>query len=180
MRSQGGAGVWSGMQGGAPRSGIMPFVRVAQFFDRPAVIRAMRPARLRYFSRAGGAVRLTARRSMRRKKDPNQASPPGRPPYAHQGGLREGIWYGYDEHRDSVVIGPTLFKSSRVRKGSMTTPALHEHGGRRFNPRSGQDHVYPARPYMQPALDVVQPRLPQMYVQAFQKTAGRGSQRRLR
>ena len=105
-------------------------------------------------------------------------SPAGTPPFVRDGGLKEGIWYGYDAGRDSCVVGPTLFKRSRRKNGQFTVPALHEYGGVRFNPRSGRDARYPARPYMAPALEKIQPRLPEIYAWAFRGAPLKGQRNR--
>lgn len=131
--------------------------RVEMFFDRPAVLKAMDKARVRSFAIAGGFIRQTARRSMRRRKT---ASPPGSPPSARSGELRDRLYFGYDKSTDSVVVGPEGFRGSGV-------PALHERGGtirrkrRRGSRRPGGSSVeetitvtYPPRPFMDPALHV--------------------------
>lgn len=140
-------------------------VRVTQFFDRKPIIDRLHRAELRYLRKAGAVVRLTAKRSMRRHKG---ASSPGKPPHAHVGRLRDLIFFGLDSATNSVVIGPSLLNGSS-RKGGQTLPALHEFGGKRFNSRTGRDAVYEPRPYMGPALEATEPKLPFYFQEAYAK-----------
>ena len=115
-------------------------VNVNWFFDRPHVASVLGKAEKKFLSKAGGQVRLTARRSIRKKgkarSAPGQgrareqwlheiqeqpASPAGHPPYTHTGFLRESILYALDPTDKSVVIGPS--KSPWLNQ-------LHEFGGR--------------------------------------------------
>lgn len=150
------------------------------FFDREAVQKAVDAATVRTLNRLGAMVRLTARRSMRRKKGP---SAPGQPPHAHGGPkkagkkftgawLKELILYSYDPLTRTVVVGPLKFRRSNV-------PALHEFGGtadkvewrtvagKRVPVKVGVSH-YPPRPYMKPALDKILP----LFAEKFRGTVG--------
>jgi len=93
---------------------------------------------------AAAAIRLTARRSIRKSKS---YSAPGAPPHTRRGLLRGAILYGVERYRDSAVIGPTY---ERVGTSAMA----HEFGGRYRKER------YPKRPFMGPALEKLTPRLP--------------------
>lgn len=104
------------------------------FFDRDAVLQragAMKARRLGY---AGSLVKLAAKRSMRRRK---KTAPPGMPPSAHEGGIRDNVFSWYDpagaNGNGSAVIGPTLFGTvgfdDRGNKVPAGVPATHEYGG---------------------------------------------------
>lgn len=149
-------------------------VKTTQFFDRKAVTSRVAPARLRFLRRAGGAVRLTARRSIKKtgwaRKPPKKfgktgkitkawwkwwqelkdrpAAPPGSPIHTHtaSGGARDAILFGLDTSAESVVVGFSADVFDEIGE-------LHEGGGTRFGKR------YPARPTIGPALTKVQPKL---------------------
>lgn len=149
------------------------------FFDRAAVRNAVDRADRIALSRIGAFVRRRARTSLRRRK---KTSSPGQPPSVHASGRDslKTILFGYEASRHSVVVGPVkLNQASRTSSGRMTIPQLHEFGGTaqieeersRFTPpgmwfsrdrrrraRPGQrfrtrQAIYPARPFMGPALD---------------------------
>jgi len=141
----------------------------ALFFDRARVKQAMDKATRRVLNRFGGFVRLTARRSIRRRK---AVSEPGRPPTSRTGLLRRNIWYAYDPSARSVVVGPVP-----IRQRS-DAPAILEYGGvtkRRVievkNRQTGRREFrysrnvrprrvrYRPRPYMSPAFDLGKQRL---------------------
>lgn len=139
-------------------------VRSEQFFDRKRIVNRLSKISLRFLNRAGGHTRKVARRSMRRRKG---ASPPGSPPFAHTGYLRDYLFYGLDEIRDSVVIGPSLLAGAERR--GVSVPSLHEFGGSIFNARTGRDDIYEPRPYMGPALELTEPLLPGFFNEAYAK-----------
>ena len=191
------------MLGGGP--GVR--INVDWFFDRPRVARILGKAEKKFLSKAGGTVRTTARRSVRKKgkarSAPGQArardrwlheikeqppSPPGTPPYTHTGFLREDITYALDPIDKSVVIGPSK---------SPWLNALHEFGGRvtmgiwrrkttgtrvllKRGPKNKRAYTYegstvatyPPRPFMNPALDKIAPKLPEMYRHAVRVSTG--------
>ena len=119
------------------------------FFDTPRVVRSVDRMRRRELARAGGFVRTTSRRSIRKRKG---TSLPGRTPHSHTGDLKK-IYFGYDDATDSTVVGPLGFKKSNA-------PSTLEHGGftliRRRDPKTGhvtRKRVFiKKRPYMEPAL----------------------------
>lgn len=115
------------------------------FFDRAAVDKAVDAGLKKAFSRFGAFVRRRAQTSIRRRA---RSSPPGRPPSSHEGTLRKLIFFGYDPHRRSVVIGPAL-------GGAATgAPRVLEYGGDntvRAGRDRGQVRRYAARPFMTPA-----------------------------
>ena len=65
------------------------------------------------------AIRLTARRSIRRRKKPSR---PGSPPHTQTGRLKRSIRYEVDKATPDVVIGPVNEIAGRLWH-------LHEHGG---------------------------------------------------
>lgn len=93
---------------------------------------------------AAAALRITARRKIRRRKRP---APAGSPPHTHTGRLKRAIRYEVDRAADSALIGPAYDVVGLA-------GAAHEHGGRYRGDR------YPARPFMRPALESLRPRLP--------------------
>ena len=141
---------------------MIGMVSSKMFFDRKPVMRAAGRATRRVLSRFGAFVRRTARSSIRRRK---RVSDPGQPPSSHAGDLRQGILFGYDDRRDSVVIGPRPFNA----KNSQDALEMLEHGGttwRRFGYGSRRRRVratYQARPFMGPAMEKEEPKLPQMW-----------------
>ena len=130
------------------------------FFDSPKVVKSVDRMRQRQLARAGGMVRTTSKRSIRKRKKP---SLPGNPPHSHTGDLRK-IFFGYDKSNDSVIVGPLGFKNSKA-------PQALEHGGyvmlRRRDKKTGELVIKPVlirkRAYMQPALETVAPQIPGLF-----------------
>ena len=112
-------------------------------FDVEAVRKRAEQGSFRSLSHAAAAIRLTARRSIRRSKS---YSAPGTPPHTRRGLLRGAIVYGVEKYRDSAVIGPSY---ERVGTSAMA----HEFGGRY------RKETFPKRPFMGPALEKLTPRL---------------------
>lgn len=136
--------------------------RAIMFFDRQPVIKAMDRAKRRSLARAGGFIRQTARRSMRRAGPKVPPSSPGEPPRARAGQIRDLLFFGWDQGTESVVIGPETFTG---RSSGYIVPELHEHGGTvrlrsRRRGASGQQMpkaqsrmvTFAPRPFMDPAL----------------------------
>lgn len=137
----------------------------SNFIDRKAVTGRVPPMERRVLARAGGLVRTTARRSIRKRR---RVSSPGSPPSSHSGELRRLIFFAYDRDASEVVIGPLLFRGASPNSaGGKTTPQLLEEGGTRSVPtrrresRFGGQYTSPAksqqyapRPFMRPALDI--------------------------
>lgn len=69
---------------------------------------------------AGAAIRLVAKRSVRKRKGP---SPVGQPPHTHTRRLPRAIKYAVEKQRSVVVIGPDI-------QSLGTAGKAHEHGGR--------------------------------------------------
>ncbi len=138
-------------------------VKVSTFFDRPAVIKRVNRAKLQYLRIAGGRTRLTARRSIRPRK---QISLPGNPPNSHTGGLRESILFGLDPQRDAVLVGPTPRLRQRSPGGGLRGASVLEFGGELVGTDSAgkpRKMYYRARPFMGPALDKISPQLPELW-----------------
>ena len=106
---------------------------------------------------AGFSIAKMARESMTRARGP---SPAGTPPHVHRGRLRRSIRVAID--RDEVLIGPSY---ARMKTGSYPPwmASMHERGGTFGVNRQGRTSltktgkrrkpaVYPARPFMAPAL----------------------------
>ena len=128
------------------------------FFDREAVASKADAATRRVLSKFGAFVRRTAKGSIRNRQRP---APPGSPPSSHTGLLKKFIFFGYDADASSVVIGPTRLD----RRGQGEAPSLLEYGGQTTLVRRGKSGraAYAARPYMGPAFDQKQPKLPAMW-----------------
>jgi hypothetical protein len=95
--------------------------------NKAAVIKAAQAGSFNSLKHAGAALKLTARRSIRRHKDP---SPPGRPPHTRgrAGGLAKVIAIE-TESQTHIAIGP------EAGRGGSTIWDLHEFGGRRRRKR---------------------------------------------
>ena len=130
------------------------------FFDRAAIMGAVSKATVKIFKRFGGFVRIVAKRSIRKRKS---ISRPGQPPHSHTGLLKKFIFFSYDPGRRSVVIGPTPLP---WRIGPVKAPPLLEYGGTTFGLNFEDKLVrmsYRARPYMGPAFEKGQAKLPAMW-----------------
>ena len=129
------------------------------------VIKAAEKARLQSLRRSAFAVYTAARESIKSGDGP---SAPGTPPHTHTAGIvkskrskRFGMKrYGalprsikYDVDRDGMtaVIGPTL-------KDTGMAGYAHEFGADRPHTRTIEH--YPARPFMQPAMQAVLGKIP--------------------
>lgn len=130
------------------------------FFDSAKVQKQMDAATRRGMNTIGGYTRRVARTSLKVNKDPSE---PGRPPHIRSKGspLRSLLLYGYEHATKSVVIGPAAL-------GAAVTPAVLEFGGtvkpkrnRRGRPRR-PSKIKP-RPYMGPALELTQTKIPDVF-----------------
>jgi len=122
-------------------------MRAKTKFDKQKLLAKTKQANFKNLGHAGAALRLTARRSIRTRQKP---SPPGAPPHTRRGQLRRAIAYSLDKQRQVVVIGPE-------RDAVGTSGCAHEFGG------SYRRERYPKRPYMGPALEKLQDRLPDFW-----------------
>lgn len=126
------------------------------FFDRETVTKSVDRAERQVLSKFGSFVRRGARSSIRRRK---AISSPGFPPSSHTDLLKRNIFFLYDPERKSVVIGPIL-----LNKGT-DAPELLEHGGKvtRRRKRKRVRMTYRPRPFMGPAFEREQSKLPAMW-----------------
>ena len=156
---------------------LLPTIRVSQFFDRTAVKMRLDKATLKYLRRSGGAVRLTARRSIRQRK---AISKPGMPPSSHTGLLKNSIFFGLDNIAESAsaVVGPSAVWRQSNAGGSLRGASLLEFGGstirkrvRRYRNGGRRTEIkhlhYAPRPFLRPALDAIKPKLPQFFAEAY-------------
>jgi hypothetical protein len=132
-----------------------PFVTIHPrwFFDRQKVQNAVSRRERKVLSRFGAYVRQEARSRIRRRK---RVSKPDEGPTNQTGLLKQNIFFVYDPHRRSVVIGPTL----------LNAPATLEHGGvvvRKTRKGRSKRVVYAPRPYMGPAFQKENPKLPRLW-----------------
>ncbi len=135
------------------------------FFNTVAVTSKVPPAIRKALSKFGAFTRRTAKSSLKYGDKPSR---PGKPPTVHRSKaftrktkskgrvkqqpaspLRELIFFGYDEAKRSVVIGPALGGSHDG------APAAMEHGGANVITTNGVRKTvrFAARPFMQPAFD---------------------------
>jgi len=113
-------------------------------FDGKKIRKAAQAGSIKSLGHAGAAIRLTARRSIKRSATESQ---PGDAPHTRRGQLKRAIVFAVEGNKQSAVIGPDA---------AMVGPAgsAHEHGGHFRGQR------YPKRPFMGPALEKIKPRLP--------------------
>lgn len=126
-------------------------IKVQTLFNSARVIRIARSASLKNLAHAGGYIRITASRSIKRSPRPSQ---PGTPPHTRRGQLRRAIRYAVERERKSVVIGPEY---GTVGPSGMA----HEFGGR-FRSNS-----YDKRSFMGPALMKTREKLPQLWANSI-------------
>ena len=115
--------------------------------DFSKVRRRARSAQIESLGHAGAAIRLVARRSIRRSP---RASAPGHAPHTRRGQLKRAVLYAVEKARQSVVIGPAYQMIG-------LSATAHEFGGRY---RRGR---YPKRSFMGPALEKTRDRLPRFW-----------------
>lgn len=94
-------------------------VRAKTQFNQRSIQRQVQQASFRNLGHAGAAIRLTASRSIRKRKKPSR---PGAAPHTPTGHLRRVIRYSVDKANDAVAIGPTNEYSKSIWN-------LHEFGG---------------------------------------------------
>lgn len=126
-------------------------------------------------------VRRAAKSSIRKRAG---ESKPGNPPFSHSGLLRRHIYFDFDRHTKSAIIGPALLRGTRSRSQTMhgkTVPETLETGGvvRRWRGRRGhtssgwyyRQNIEP-RPYMLPALEKSRARMSDFWRQAYREHRG--------
>lgn len=112
-------------------------------FDGRKVQKAAKAGNIQSLGHAAAAVRLTARRSIKKGK---RSSAPGTPPHTQTKRLPAAIKYAVDNRRGSALIGPDAAVVGDSGKA-------HEFGG------LFRGEQYPRRPFMGPALEKIRPRL---------------------
>ena len=128
------------------------------FFDSAVVLKKTDAATHKVLGRFGAYVRQTARQSIRNRKGSSKS---GSPPTNQTGLLKYNIYFGYDPERQSVVIGP-----AKLNKGTPEALAALEYGGTStMTTRKGKKKriTVAARPFMGPAYEKEQPKLPAMW-----------------
>jgi hypothetical protein len=159
-------------------------IHVTSRVEVAKILKKQERATVRSLGHAGALIRMTARRSLRKRK-PDRHAPPGQPPYSHAApgefwGLRNAILYEVLRHENNVLVGPVFSRAERI-------AWVHEHGGVLHNRRSWKAiHLmarrhgwtreqarqqkrrpvpmrYPKRPFMGPALLQIQDRLPKFW-----------------
>ncbi len=144
---------------------MIRMVTKQMFFDRKAVTSRVDRATRKVLSRFGAFVRTGARHSIRKRK---ATSAPGEPPSSHTGLLRKFIFFGYDRDRRSVVIGP-----QRLNQKVGDAPHALEYGGTSTvveglrSRRKKRRIKVAARPFMGPAFEREQPKLPAMWAKSI-------------
>jgi hypothetical protein len=116
-------------------------------FNQEKVKKPAKQAAFRNLGHAGAAIRLTARRSIRKSKT---ASPSGTPPNTRRGQLKRGILYAVDKDTESVIVGSAYTIVGQSGKA-------HEFGGRY------KKQKYPKRSFMAPALEKNESRLSKIW-----------------
>jgi hypothetical protein len=139
----------------------MKNVSLDMFFDTDRVKKSADAATRKVLSKAGSFIRTTAKHSIRQRKKP---SAPGQPPSSHSGLLKRFIFFGYDEARKTVVVGPM-----RLNQKIGAAPEALEHGGEseiveglRGKRRKRKVRVR-ARPFMGPAMEQEIPKFPSLW-----------------
>ncbi len=94
-------------------------ITVRTQFDKQKLKKKAETATFTSLSEAGGAVRKTAKRSIRKRKKPSK---PGSPPHTQTGMLKRVIRYDVTNNRTIVAIGPVNEIAGRIWN-------LHEFGG---------------------------------------------------
>lgn len=139
----------------------MPFLKFnvnqakSQFFTED-VVKAEEIGKRKALSQIGAFVRRSSRSSIRKVGKKGKSSKPGKPPKSRTGLLKDFIFFAYDSHDRSVVIGPArLNKPKPEHSTAQTVPELLEFGGQASVMERGRDVrvTYAARPYMGPALE---------------------------
>jgi hypothetical protein len=105
-------------------------------FDAKKIRRKADQGSFKSLNHAAAAIRLTARRSIRRRKN---KSPAGNPPHTRRGQLKRALLYKVEKRRLSAVIGPAYSVVGRSGRA-------HEFGEKYYGRK------YPKRSYMGPAL----------------------------
>jgi hypothetical protein len=120
-------------------------------FDARKVRKKAEAGTFRSLNHAAAAIRLTARRSIRRSPKESAA---GTPPYTRRGLLKRALLYNVDKAKMTAVIGPAY--SIAGRSGS-----AHEFGGKYYGRK------YPKRSFLGPALNTNEKRISKFWSQSI-------------
>ncbi len=118
-------------------------ITVRTQFDKQKLKKKAETATFTSLREAGGAIRKTAKRSIRKRKKP---SSPGSPPHTQTGMLRRVIRYDISNNRTVVAIGPVNEIAGQIWN-------LHEFGGVATKRRKLKPHRFkvgstvPSAPY---------------------------------
>lgn len=90
-----------------------------------------------------------------RKQRLGRSSRRGKPPNYIKGGLRNNIEFSFDPTRQTVVTGPSAFRSKTKPGGGMTTPELLNEGGfaKLATPGGTEKTDFEPHPFTPPAFD---------------------------
>lgn len=116
-------------------------------FEPEKVKKPAKQAAFKNLGHAGAAIRLTARRSIRKS---SMAAPRGSPPNTRRGQLQRGILYAVNKNSESVIIGSAYTFVGQSGKA-------HEFGGKY------KKQNYPKRAFMEPALEKNASRLSRLW-----------------
>jgi hypothetical protein len=128
-------------------------VRAKTKFDAKKLRKAAKAGSIKSLGHAGAAIRIAARRSIKKSKEPSTA---GSPPNTRRGRIKNALKYAVSADKQSVVIGPDVEIAG-------TSAKAHEFGGRY------KREQYDKRPFMGPALEKTRSRLPAMWAGSVKK-----------
>lgn len=126
------------------------------FFDRAKVKGMVDDGTRKVLSKFGYFTMRDARQSIRRRK---AISLPGKPPTNRSDLLKKGIFFYYDPETRTVIIGP-------IGNGTSNVPVALEKGGWSFNKRIRKNQLVRKRPYMAPAAERQQGKLPELWARS--------------
>lgn len=142
-------------------------IRTRVRLDAARVKKKADQASFKSLGHAGGTIRKTAYRSIRKRKNPSR---PGSPPSSPTGRLRRSFRYEVDRRTPGVVVGPVNEIAGRLWN-------LHEFGGianaqdRRLPSRSRQRTQEDAR-LVRPAERILQLRHPRRHDERLASSTG--------
>ena len=122
-------------------------MRCRSRFDGQKVKRKADKGSFDSLNHAAAAIRLTARRSIRRNPKKSSA---GTPPHTRRGLLKRALLYKVEKQRLSAVIGPAYTIAGK-------SGQAHEFGIKYYGRK------YPKRSYMGPALKANKKRIPRLW-----------------
>jgi len=126
-------------------------LNVKTTFNASALVQLHERVGRRWSKIVGYQIRKQAQVSIRRGK---RASSSGQPPRTRKGKLRRAIFYNVET--GGVVVGPGYSRFG-------TAGEAHEFGGRY------KKQTYPRRPFMGPALKRIEPKMADIWAEAFSR-----------